>query len=250
MRVDRRVTELEAGRHFPHAPLGSGRRSRSGDLKLEAKTVMASTLGGLTRVREWGFMETERVLPMAIEVPPLEQDGRALADIGVVAVNHDDGQRYTTRTDSRGIATFPNLPPGNYGLRARDAAGQLVATGSARPKDRRYVRPHFTPIASSTAMAHYRDVHRTARQKGRRPTVREAEAFLETFLPELLTKEGQRPVVVGVLRRQVSTGKGRFKPAFQSPRALAEALTAAFLSLTPSAVRKDLVPKRKRTPSS
>lgn len=242
-RMDSLVREIEAGKTFTGPPLGAGPRSRVGARDLEARNRFQLTLEHMTRVLQFWCREESTVVRGAIYVPITDQLGHPVVGMKVVAVNHDSHLTWETKSDARGLATFTDLPQGQYGVRAYSADGRMLVSAAAQPRDHEFRHAYFAPMLESTPMARYRELHRVARERGRRPSNQKATAWLTEFYPEFLEHENRRLAVLVVVRRQVSTGRTRVRPAYSTPRALAEALTAAFLGRTPSAIRKAIGPK-------
>ncbi len=246
MRMEDLVDYLASGKSFAGRPFGPGARSRAGAKDVEVRNRFELTLEWMTRARRFRYREERGVVLGEICIPSTDQFGQPVVGMTVVAVHRDSRQIWRTRSDSKGVATFTNLPVGSYSVRAYSEDGKILVTAVATPRDRKFVRPHFSPIPESEPIVSYVGLHRKAGKRGRAPSKTAATSWLRYFYPEFLSRKDRRLDVVEVVRKQVTIGRSRFEPAFPSPRALAAALTGAFLDRKPDAVRKAIGPETPR----
>src|SRR5262249_6195967 len=134
-------------------------------------------------------------------------------------------------------------PRGAYSVCAYFTDGTWLIFWDMKPRDYEFKVPWIWD-ASSSAIARYRTMHRVARARGKAPSIPAGTVWLKEFEPGLLKDRKRRSAVIAVLRKTISTGRGRTRPAHSKARALAMALTAAFLGRTPDSIRKALVARK------
>ena len=245
-RMEKLVEYLASGKTFAGRPFGPGARSRAGAKDVEVRNRFDLTLEWMNCARQFRYREERGVVRGEICVPIRDQYGQPVVGMKLLAVHRETRQKWPTRSDATGLATFTNLPHGSYSVRAYSKEGKILVTAVATPRDRKFVHPHFSPIPESQPIVAYLHLHRKSGKRGRAPSNTAATRWLRSFYPELLSRKDRRLDVVEVVRKQVTIGRSPFEPAFPSPRALAAALTGAFLDRKPDAVRKAIGPETPR----
>ena len=246
-RVDELVEQLESGNHFSHGPLRPGPHSREGARDIEARNRFELTVQWLSIARLFDIREEIVTLHRGVRVRVSGEYGRSRPRVWVTLLNHTTDRTWREMTDSDGEAVFDDLPVGEYGVRAYNPDGTVYASAPTRPDSHRFMKVHRTPVPGSSPIDRYDEMHAAARAQCRPPSEDEAIGWFSGFFPEFLERDDRRAAVIEVLTRQFSTGRGRYRAAFQAPGRLAEALTAALLDQTPRAVRKSVAHGQRRT---